>query len=264
MDTISGWLLPSQLPELLRAIVLLMVLAVFTAWILLFVVKSDEKHRNELKCPMLRLSPFLAFIICYCGFLVASISIYDAATPLDPRILSPLYAVVLVVSLCIFNVVLTYQWSKRLRRFTAVIVFTILMGSYAARAAIWSYNNRAEGIGWTGKAWANSEIINRIRELPPGTKLFTNRTTAVYWLTERPALLIPQKMSDANLRLNQLYSEELVWMRAIMEKEGGRLVYIRMFDRRRGMPSEEELKIQLGLRAAVTVEDGVIYQAGRD
>jgi 4-amino-4-deoxy-L-arabinose transferase-like glycosyltransferase len=127
----------------------------------------------------------------YLGFLVVSLTLFDASTPLNERILSPAY----LALLALFAGGLGWAWRwlvERKRRLRWVVVgmallavaFSLVDGISAVRQL------GSEGQGFAHSGWQESPAIQAVRQLPPVT-IYCNKATAIYLLTGRSAYVIP-------------------------------------------------------------------------
>ena len=132
----------------------------------------------------------------YLGFLVVSLTLFDASTPLNARILSPAY----LALLALFAGGLGWAWrwlSHRRPRWRWVVAllgllavaFSLLDGIAAVR------DLGKDGQGFAHSGWQGSPAIQAVRDLPP-LILYSNKPTAIYLLTGRSAYITPTP-SDA-------------------------------------------------------------------
>jgi len=254
LSTISAWLLPWLAWDGLRALILLTVIVGWVVW-----------GRKYVSCTVLKGVPSLVrllvlFIPIYIGFLLLSISLFDFETPLDSRLLSPVYMAGLVVALWTAHRVLAaFPDHRGLRRMMAVIAAAFVL--HALLTGL-SYLSRVydEGQGYTGRAWQESRLVAEIRALPPDILIYTNGPDAVHAVTGRPALRIPAEVMGGTLEPNATYAAELAEMRSQLIHEEGVLVYFRSITWRWYLPTEAELAAQLPLQVVADAPDGTIYR----
>lgn len=130
-------------------------------------------------------------VLVYLGFLVLSLTLFDASTPLDARILSPTYLLLLVL----FAGGLGWAWrglvSRRNRWHWAVAVVALLTASFSLVDGISAVGQLSkDGQGFAHSGWQASPAIQAVRGLPPVT-LYSNKPTAIYLLTGRSAYITP-------------------------------------------------------------------------
>ena len=202
---------------------------------------------------------FLMFGLFYLAFLVASISLFDASTPLDSRVLSPLFAVGLILFLGLAERFLVLLRGRPSIRLALMVLLALLVGSYLVRSVGWAARSHSEGRAYTSRQWRQSELIERIRALPLATTVYSNGADAIYALTGRHAAYIPRQVDPTSARPNEDYAYELAEMRTRLENQGAVLVYFDAMTGRWYLPPESELREQLPLTVLATGDDGTIY-----
>src|SRR6185436_9214017 len=98
------------------------------------------------------------------------------------------------------------------------------LGSYFLRTGSWFERTRSDGQGYASRQWKESETVQRVRSLAPGTPIYSNAPDGVYYLTGRPAILVPEKTVFVTGRPNQNYETELAKMGIRLKNEEGALV----------------------------------------
>ena len=106
------------------------------------------------------------FVAVYGAFLAVSISFFDANTPLDDRILLPVFAAGLIVLLHLLDVV----WpSVRRRPAVAYLMVTLIVGfvtAHLAKGVEAISASYAGGWGLSSLAWQQSGTLAQVRKLP--------------------------------------------------------------------------------------------------
>ncbi len=263
VDTISTWLLPVRVPPSTRWVSLLIVV---TMVILIFVLSKREMRRDERKNPEgpTGLPALLGFFILNYGLLLlVSISFFDVHTPVDNRILSPVYVATLTLVLCLSPNLSTTLIQGRSIRIALIIFCVVFSVSHLLGVIPWLTHSYSNGIGYASRAWKQSALIEHINGLDSKVPIFTNGPDAVYILTGRPAYMIPSKVDPGTRLVNSNYPYDLATMRKELEMGKGVLVYFNKISWRWYLPSEKELKKHLKLHLHATEEDGSIYQVER-
>jgi hypothetical protein len=199
------------------------------------------------------------FIVNYAIFLGLSLSFVDAFTPIDNRILSPVYLAGLVLTLCLLansGVALRHRQILRLFLVVSLLVFstTQLMQSLA-----WLRQSYNDGLGYASRIWKESPTIEHVKALNPCILIFTNGPDAVHLLTGRHALMIPRKANPGTGVVNSDYSNEIGEMKRVVKERKAVLVYFSAIAWRWYLPSETELREELGLSVRLGEKDGSIY-----
>lgn len=200
----------------------------------------------------------LVFIPSYLAFLLLSLTFLDANTPLDSRILSPVY-----VTGVILAVYFLAEGLNGLRR-PAVIRYALLgfsfvfLAALAVRSLSYIQDSFAIGIGFTSRWWRESPTLAALQIYSPETIVYSNAPEALYLYTDLKVRPMPKKYESANQRYNPAYDAELKALKEQMMLERSIIVY---FDPmiRSTLPGEQEILEILGLNVLVQTADGVIY-----
>ena len=144
-----------------------------------YFLKPEKNTRPEIL-------PFITtlYIFSYMGSLLVSLSLFDAATPLNDRILSPVY-----LAFFIMLVYFTHKFFERGKIIPRILIisFTLFLLSTSTIAQIRTVDELQESaMGFASWRWRESTVMATIRELPEGTAVYTNQPPAVYFWTGRP------------------------------------------------------------------------------
>lgn len=158
---LSNWLAPSS-----NSVISTLVFTVVGIVMIVLLVKFRSWHNSE------SLRVLFYCIVSYLVLLVVSMSFFDAATPFDHRILSP----ILPLGLLVVGVI-----SRAPKAGILVgIILLISVGSNFqpfVKRSLGFYN---QGLGYTSVWWKESETIRAIRELDlPSDLVFTNNYYAL-------------------------------------------------------------------------------------
>ena len=124
------------------------------------------------------------YIFTYMGSLLISLNIFDAATPLNDRILSPVYLACLII--LVYFIHWVAQQGKIPARIIAFGIATFFLG-IAIVAQIRTVEDLQESAhGFASWRWRESVVLEAIRELPADISIYTNQPPAVYFWTDRP------------------------------------------------------------------------------
>ncbi len=190
LDVVTAWFVPGVHSHWLEAalfgLALLAALAL-TAWL---VTRRDERPRH---LAILALGS-LIYLITYLLGLLASLTLFDASTRIDSRILTPVF---LAGVIAWFSLLGALPAGRRWRWIPALATGALLL--LTARYSLGALSNtlqtaRLEGMGFAGRAWHESETLGWIRGLPPSTIVYSDQPTALEYWTSRPARSIPQRL----------------------------------------------------------------------
>jgi hypothetical protein len=218
---------------------------------------GDGDERDDRTLPTVLFVSSAAFA----GLLAVSISLFDYHTPVDRRILSPVYAAWLIAAGCLLA-----QASRR--GMTVLLVAWIV----ALGLAYWSLDRSLrlvhvqwrDGAGFAHRQWRESETLALLKEHVPHEKtVYTNAPGAMYLLTGRPSIIaLPSKFSASSMRENPKYAGQLRRMRDDVEAGRAVVVYLRRYarGRQRYNPTEQKLGGPIGFRVKARTGDGTIFE----
>ena len=180
----------------------------------------------------------------YLGLLAVSLNWIDATTPLDNRILMPLYLNILL--LLGIGMALLWQHPGLLPRLLAVGM--LLWFSYFTLTRLDGavLDLTRDGQDYASLKWKSSPTIQFVREQDPPL-VYTNDVTAIYFLAGKDSVGIP------NFKSNEA---EFQGMRESLRSTGGFLV---LFGTLTGEFASQD-EITQGMTLVGQFEDGVVYQ----
>ncbi len=254
LDVLAAWVAPATTPRLVKGVLLLVILPAF-AWTC---SRPPWKLARGEPFPAICLLLSLSALF-YCLALAASISFFDAATPVDYRILSPLFLFGLLLTVHAVRDLSRRARAKGVTRIAIAAALLLLAALYAYRAVRFTVEGYVSGRGFTAREWRESKTMERIKALPPPAPVYSNAYDAVFFFTGRTAVRIPYKFHTGASVGNADYESDLSRMKRRMIKEGGRLAYFYTVPWRRHFAAEEELVEKLGLRLLSRDTDGAIY-----
>jgi hypothetical protein len=215
-----------------------------------------SKGRNSSSLPII----FIVFMVSYVAFLFVTAFFIDADTVLDLRALVPVHVAAIVVGSALAWRGLASLGEVRSIQIAFVALAIMLIGSYAIRSAKWFMQARQDGQGYASRVWKASETIAYVKKIPAGAPIYSNAYDAIYHLTGRPAIYLPERVIHGTGRENQNYAAEVESMRRALIERGGLLVYFNSLPERWFLPSESDLNSQLPLHKIVTARDGSIFK----
>lgn len=201
------------------------------------------------------------FVLTYMGMLFMSLTFLDAQIPLDSRTLSPIYVPSII---CLIGLSIRFVFVSECHCTVRLLISTYLSLLLTAQLRVsinWLQSNYQTGIGYAGRQWRESQILNRLRWMNSSTALFSNAPDVLYTLLSRPAVMVPRKThTDTNLP-NPDYASQISELARKLRQDDGLLIYFYGVGWRWYLPTAEELERTLGLQALVRENDGVIYRA---
>ena len=134
------------------------------------------------------------YIFAYLASIIASMTMFDAATKFKLRILSPVF-----VGLLILAVALGIWMRKKYRPFVAVVLVIVLGLSVYKQSTTFAHWSQG-GLGYASFQWYDSDVMAYLRELPSDVKIYTNEPAAVYLYVGRGANVLPARYDSATLQ----------------------------------------------------------------
>ena len=264
LSTVSSWLLVGKVRGSVRIVVFLIEVVAALAFVI-YLWGKGERTQNDSRGDATTPLPHIVvvFVVCYVAFLIFTAYFIDADTVFDNRSLAPIHVAMLVLLPCLVRKL--YLRSKRTRtiRIVFLALALIFAGSYAVRGVKWLARVRGQGQGYASRAWRESPTIARIKTLPAETIIYSNGYDAIYYVTDRRARLIPEKVIHGTGRPNAMYGPEMARMKIDLLRRQGVLVYFYTLPERQSLPSEIELQETLNLRPIAKSNDGTISVVNR-
>ena len=189
------------------------------------------------------------FAMVYAAVLALTLLFVDAQTPLDRRILSPLYVV-----LCLYAVIwIATKAGQPLRLVWAgLAVMVITLNSWTSKS--WLNELSAQGIGLSSSKWRHSPTMNYLRT-HSATPLYTNAPDPVFLVLGALASMLPRHTEPRTLVANQKYPAQMEQL----AKNGGIIVYFHEFAWRWYLPAEDRLHVELRLVRIASFPDATVY-----
>lgn len=184
-----GWVLPGLIVLVLGAV---LVWTLLQAWRYFSkprqasVLKRGGKESRE----VISFTTGL-YIFAYLASIVASMTMFDAATKFRLRILAPVF-VGLLILLVAFGISMRKKY-RPLIIVATVLVFALSIYKQSVTFAHWSQG----GIGYASFQWYDSQAMAYLRDLPDGVSIYTNEPAAVYLYTGRGAKVLPSRVDSA-------------------------------------------------------------------
>lgn len=175
-------------------------------------------------------------ILIYLGFMVTSLTFFDASTPLDDRILSVIY----IPEIILFSSALAWLWD-RFKKKTAFVrwvlaIFCLLLVAFSIKDGYAAVNQLGrEGQGFAHRGISGSPAIEAIRLMPP-TVIYSNKPGAIFLLTSKSAYVAPTPMDPVTGQTRSNFKDDLVQMQ--QRVRDGQAILV-LFDLRNSLDPEE-------------------------
>jgi 4-amino-4-deoxy-L-arabinose transferase-like glycosyltransferase len=249
--TASAWMLiPPFAPNVVR---LLATAAIAIALAALIARRTARSKDVSSIVPVLAL-----LVVAYGTFLVMSISFLDANTPLDDRILLPVFVAGVILLLCLLDWAWPRIAERRPAAYAVAIALLAFVGVHLLTGTRLMAGSYANGWGFSGREWEQSATLDQVRRLPGETVVYSNAPALVYLRTGRVAASLPTKVSLMKRQANPAFLTEVAETKDQLRRSCGVVVYFRGLGEQRSLPDEQELRSLLSLGVRFDARDGAI------
>ena len=253
VKTIKKWILPLPQPTFISQktyFFILMAMALLIAAI--FLKRKNRQQlllhfKSILSVKNKKQFPLTVLMASYLLFILFSISLIDFHTPLNYRILAPLFPLFLILLGKTF--------------FLNKLVFYLILVSYLAQGFFLFNSFFYEGSGYSGKVFKESEVLAKV-QANQDCKIVTNGVDLVsYYKPECNHIMsLPAKLRPTSQKKNPNYQQELSKIKLQIEKNEYQLVYFDKISWRYYYPTSTELKNYFSGHKITRLEDGFIVK----
>jgi 4-amino-4-deoxy-L-arabinose transferase-like glycosyltransferase len=214
--------------------------------------RFPQGHRGDREAREVISYTTAVYIFAYLASIVASMTMFDAATKFKLRILAPVF-VSLLILLVGFGI-----WMRNKHRVWVVIalVLAIAFSGYkqSETFAKWSKG----GLGYASFQWSDSQAMAYLRELPADIKIYTNEPAAVYLYTGRGAYVLPDRYDTATAQERPGFEEGV---QDLHEQIDQGLAVMVLFDGGNNISQDVDALTE-GLHIAFKAQEDSIYTQG--
>ena len=172
------------------------------------------------------------YIFAYLASIVASMTMFDAATKFKLRILSPVF-VGLLILLVAFGI-----WMRKNYRPLVVVATILALGLSIYKQSVTFAHWSQGGLGYASFQWYDSDAMAYLRDLPADMSIYTNEPAAVYLYVGRGAKVLPSRYDSATAQERTGFEESLLVVQNDVLQ--GRAV-MALFDGNNNIPGDVEL-----------------------
>lgn len=199
------------------------------------------------------------FVFTYISFLLFSISFLDAQTPLDTRILFPVY-VFFVLGVVVLNVRISYmRWMQYFSYLVLMLMLLLVFAQLRVQERFIAYAT-GNGIGFASKKWAQSDTLQWVKSLPSDTLIYTNGPDPLRVYTGRASRMIPRHSNPNNRQKNEAIVSELNTMVSKLSEQRGVIIYFNEITWRWYLPTVDQLSHVLPIQQVYKGNDGIVVQ----
>ena len=247
----TTWLAPVPLPNEARQWLAIVLFCLLVVGAVLLWKRIKAQHS-------LRPIAFLTiFILSYIIALGVSLSLFDSSTPVNNRLLSPVFVACLILAACLAGGALTP--SSTVQKIAVVLVLLWITSTHLHQATGLIGGWRQQGLGYASQAWAQSGVLRRLGSIASGSLIYSNEPEAIYLQTGRNALPLPGIYNPITRLPNTDFSAEVERMGQNMRDHNAILAIFRTSTWRPYLPTEAEILERLPLTSTQSGNDGTIY-----
>ncbi|MBI1994859.1 MAG: hypothetical protein HYU31_19300 [Deltaproteobacteria bacterium] len=222
-----------------------------------------ETNDAPANVPGIKMVSFLMALVAvtYLALLFLTISLFDAQTPVDSRLLAPGYVPSLLFVVSAWTLSAQRGPEHGRFRFVAPAIGLLVIGLQLPATLTWLQQHYRQGIGYSSREWQESETIKQLATRMPAAVIYSNAPDVIYALLGRPARMIPRRTMTASNLPNPNFHAELEQMNRTLQAANGVIVFFDRVNWRKYLPSATELESSLRLRLVTKTNDGAVYQA---
>jgi 4-amino-4-deoxy-L-arabinose transferase-like glycosyltransferase len=222
---------------------------------------SSPAQRGSEACAAHRFAMLLVlFCIVYVMTVVVSISLFDAATPLDGRMLSPvLFAALLLAPILLHALTRAPGVWGRAGAAVGVLAALVLAALVGRGIDAWRMIARTDGQGYTSRPWRESALVGYVRALPSQRPVYSNAPDALFFLTGRNCYWLPRKWQTWSLKPNPDFEAEVAAAVARLRAGRGVIAFFDTMRQRTYLPRAEELPRLFPVQQAAVFDDGTAH-----
>ncbi len=258
LTTVAAWLgMPPEASGIMKlAAVLLLAVAGAGIWW----QRRSQTADTFAAPPIPPLAKLLAlFVAVYALFLVVSISFVDANTPLDNRILAPIYAAGVALAGYAFGDYWRRAAGRSGIRRGMLAGALLLLAIHVLPAAMFVQGAHASGLGFSARDARLAALESAVRELPDQMLIFSNSPEAVYIGAGRRAQALPKKFLAMQQNANPDYTAALRQITdAVADGEAAVVLFERVSSR--NLPAASDLEAA-GIAPILKTPGGALYGA---
>ena len=193
------------------------------------------------------------YIFAYLASIIASMTMFDAATKFKLRILAPVFVglLILLVALGI--------WMRKNYRPLVVVALVLALGLSIYKQVKTFTHWSQGGLGYASFQWYDSEAMAYLRELAPTVDIYTNEPAAVYLYVGRGAKVLPNRYDTATLQERQNFDESII---SLHNEINNQQAVIALFDSNDKLDEDLVNALTENLYVSYKGQGDTIYTAG--
>lgn len=242
LSTLKDWFFSNPFYTIPAWLIISLILgSILISLLLLRKSTAIKQLPSKLKKEIPQFQLISSLLVGYLFFLAFSISFIDAHTPLDNRILAPIFPFLLFAFVLLFSLV---QSEKKMRLFSFVLCLLFTLKVSFNFYSFWK-NQYEFGSGFTAKTWRKSETLRYLKE-NSRTSYATNGLELIeFQLPEnKKSVALPTVFSVNTNQSNASFKHELKLLQTALQKGNIEIIYFDEINwKKYGMTRNQVLKI---------------------
>lgn len=200
----------------------------------------------------------VVFCATYLAFIPISMSLFDALTEFEYRILAPagVLSMVLMIALCLK--VATRGDRTWARWLAGAFVLSVLISNLPEQWRIATDLHR-NGYYFGARRWTESATVAFVRSIPETVTVYSNSPEAIGYLLERRARILPQRISALSLVPTPDFTRSTDEMCADVSRNGALIVFFKAWHWY--FPTAEDLQSSCDVSVISQMDDGIVFGA---
>ena len=198
-------------------------------------------------------------LLGYLASILTSLTFFDASTPLDNRILSPIFILlVLVLFAGIWRSDIYHQYRPVRWLAVGIIIVWAILGMNASQGILGKM--RQEGSLFDSPHWQNSQLVDLMRQVPSETIIYSNESLYLTYVLSRPVRQLPERSDPVKGVNRPEYLTQVAVMQDAFNDPHSLLVISRYRYSEAYYAAVDE--VSTDLQICLEIEEGVFYSSG--
>jgi hypothetical protein len=201
----------------------------------------------------------LTYTYAYLALMLVSMSLFDAATIFENRILAPIFVSLLIwiSSTCFW----LWRKGKIFFRLLSIGLGFFYIGFFIVNQVRWINSVRFDSEGFASRLWLESPTLAAINKMPGDAILYTNEPTLVYIRTGRAVFVLPTPYDTALAMERPGYLQELQRVNQEVTSGEATMVFLALHMQEDAETLAWYQQLTQGLFRFAQYRDGEIYTA---
>lgn len=192
IDAVSLWLLPNWFGLRIRALWLVLVVALFVV-----AVRRMPKRGSSARDP--QLDGFRVWVtLCvaaYMGFVLVTMMFFDFEVNFDVRMMSPIYVLLVVALVVAGQPLFARPWSSTTKALASVLTASLIL--LASDSAVHAWSARRDPAQFAGTRWTQSSAWDIVKSYPASTPIYSSQTEVSEYFVDRGVQPLAEAHDDS-------------------------------------------------------------------